>query len=152
TQLTQTNAALLSQLELNPAEEFEFDGAKTPVTRTAKIGKLKASTDIGPGKTTKIHGFIIKPSQSRFDQPTKLPMVLLIHGGPQGAWLDAWSYRWNAQMWAARGYVTVMINPHGSTGYGQAFTEQISGDWGGAVYEDLMKGVDHIIKLGYVDP
>src|SRR5215471_13382015 len=79
-------------------------------------------------------------------------MVLLIHGGPQGAWLDSWGYRWNYQMWAARGYVTVMINPHGSTGYGQAFTEQISGDWGGAAYEDLMKGVDHVINLGYVDP
>ncbi|MEK7831410.1 MAG: S9 family peptidase, partial [Acidobacteriota bacterium] len=62
------------------------------------------------------------------------------------------SYRWNAQMWAARGYVTVLINPHGSTGYGQAFTEQISGDWGGAVYEDLLRGVDHVVKQDYVDP
>jgi dipeptidyl aminopeptidase/acylaminoacyl peptidase len=149
-QLTQTNAALLAQLDLNPAEEFEFDGAKTPVVRTAKLGKVKASTDIGPGKPSRIQGFIVKPPQ--FDQTKKYPMVLLIHGGPQGAWLDSWSYRWNAQMWAARGYVTVMINPHGSTGYGQAFTEEISGDWGGAVYEDLMKGVDHVIKLGYVDP
>ena len=79
-------------------------------------------------------------------------MILLIHGGPQGAWLDSWGYRWNPQMWAARGYVTVLINPHGSTGYGQEFTEQITGDWGGAVYEDLMKGVDDVVKRGYVDP
>jgi dipeptidyl aminopeptidase/acylaminoacyl peptidase len=149
-QLTQTNAALMAQLDLNPAEEFEYEGAKTPVVRTAKLGKLKASTDIGPGKTAMIHGFIVKPPQ--FDKSKKYPMVLLIHGGPQGAWLDSWGYRWNYQMWAARGYVTVLINPHGSTGYGQAFTEQISGDWGGAAYEDLMKGVDHVIKLGYVDP
>lgn len=127
-QLTQTNAALLAQLDLNPAEDFEYSGA------------LKA----------RIHGFIVKPPQ--FDKSKKYPMVLLIHGGPQGAWLDNWGYRWNPQMWAARGYVTVLINPHGSTGYGQAFTEQISGDWGGAVYEDLMRGVDHMIKLGYVDP
>lgn len=127
-QLTQTNAALLAQLDLNPAEDFEYAGA------------LKA----------KIHGFIVKPPQ--FDKSKKYPMVLLIHGGPQGAWLDNWGYRWNAQMWAARGYVTVMINPHGSTGYGQAFTEQISGDWGGAVYDDLMRGVDHVIAQGYVDP
>jgi dipeptidyl aminopeptidase/acylaminoacyl peptidase len=127
-QLTRTNADLLAQLDLNKAEDFEFDGA------------LK----------TKIHGFIVKPPQ--FDKTKKYPMVLLIHGGPQGAWLDSWGYRWNYQMWAARGYVTVLINPHGSTGYGQAFTEQISGDWGGAVYDDLMKGVDHMIKLGYVDP
>ena len=126
-QLTQTNANLLAQLDLNKAEDFEYDGA------------LKA----------KIHGFIVKPPQ--FDKTKKYPMALLIHGGPQGAWLDSWGYRWNAQMWAARGYVAVLINPHGSTGYGQAFTEQISGDWGGAVYDDLMKGVDHIIKLGYVD-
>jgi dipeptidyl aminopeptidase/acylaminoacyl peptidase len=127
-QLTQTNANLLAQLDLNKAEDFEYDGA------------LKA----------RIHGFIVKPPQ--FDKTKKYPMILLIHGGPQGAWLDSWGYRWNAQMWAARGYVAVLINPHGSTGYGQAFTEQISGDWGGAVYDDLMKGVDHIIKLGYVDP
>jgi dipeptidyl aminopeptidase/acylaminoacyl peptidase len=149
-QLTQTNAALMAQLDLNPAEDFEYEGAKTPVVRTAKLGKLQASTDIGPGKTSMIHGFIVKPPQ--FDKSKKYPMVLLIHGGPQGAWLDSWGYRWNYQMWAARGYVTVLINPHGSTGYGQAFTEQISGDWGGAVYEDLMKGVDHVVKLGYVDP
>ncbi|MGE0127158.1 MAG: prolyl oligopeptidase family serine peptidase [Blastocatellales bacterium] len=127
-QLTQTNAALLSQLDLNPAEDFEYAGA------------LKAS----------IHGFIIKPPQ--FDKSKKYPMILLIHGGPQGAWHDNWGYRWNPQMWAARGYVVALINPHGSTGYGQAFTEQISGDWGGAVYNDLMKGVDYVIAEGYVDP
>jgi len=149
-QLTQTNAALISQLDLAPAEDFEYEGAKTPVVRAVKLGKLKASTDLGPGQSSKIHGFIVKPPQ--FDKSKKYPMILLIHGGPQGAWLDSWSYRWNAQMWAARGYVAVLINPHGSTGYGQAFTEQISGEWGGAVYEDLMKGVDHVIKLGYVDP
>lgn len=127
-QLTNTNSNLLAQIDLNPAEDFEY------------VGALKA----------KIHGFIVKPPQ--FDKSKKYPMILLIHGGPQGAWLDNWGYRWNAQMWAARGYVTVLINPHGSTGYGQAFTEQITGDWGGAVYEDLMKGVDHVINLGYVDP
>ena len=127
-QLTQANASLLAQLDLSKAEDFEYDGA------------LKS----------KIHGFIVKPPQ--FDKSKKYPMILLIHGGPQGAWLDSWGYRWNPQMWAARGYVAVLINPHGSTGYGQAFTEQISGDWGGAVYEDLMKGVDHVIKLGNVDP
>jgi dipeptidyl aminopeptidase/acylaminoacyl peptidase len=126
-QLTRTNETLISQLDLGAVEDIEY------------VGALKA----------KVHGFIVKPPQ--FDQSKKYPMVLLIHGGPQGAWLDSWGYRWNPQMWAARGYVTVLLNPHGSTGYGQAFTEQISGDWGGAVYEDLMKGVDHVVKLGYVD-
>lgn len=148
-QLTQTNAELLSQLNLPPPEDFEYAGARTPVMRTKKLGPIKASTDIGRGRTAMIHGFIVKPPQ--FDPARKYPMVLLVHGGPQGAWMDAWSYRWNAQMFAARGYVTVLINPHGSTGYGQALTEQISGDWGGAAYEDLMKGVDYIIKQGYVD-
>lgn len=126
-QLTRVNAELLAQLDLSKPEDFEYTGA------------LK----------TKIHGFIVKPPH--FDKAKKYPMILLIHGGPQGAWLDAWSYRWNPEMFAARGYVTVMINPHGSTGYGQAFTEQISGNWGGAVYDDLMKGVDYVIAQGYVD-
>ncbi len=148
-QITRMNEPLMSQIDLNEPEEFEFAGAKTPVVRTARIGKLTASTDIGRGKTEMIHGFIVKPPH--FDKTKKYPMILLVHGGPQGAWLDAWGYRWNPQMFAARGYVTVMINPHGSTGYGQAFTEQISGDWGGAVYEDLMKGVDYIVRQGYVD-
>jgi len=127
-QLTQANAGLLGRLDLSKAEDFEYDGA------------LKS----------KIHGFIVKPPQ--FDKTKRYPMILLIHGGPQGAWLDSWGYRWNPQMWAARGYVAVLINPHGSTGYGQAFTEEISGDWGGAAYDDLMKGVNHVINLGYVDP
>jgi dipeptidyl aminopeptidase/acylaminoacyl peptidase len=126
-QLTRTNEALMAQLDLGAVEDVEYTGA------------LKA----------KVHGFVVKPPQ--FDAAKKYPMVLLIHGGPQGAWLDSWGYRWNPQMWAARGYVTVLLNPHGSTGYGQAFTEQISGEWGGAVYEDLLKGVDHVVKLGYVD-
>ncbi len=126
TQLTKHNAQTLSQVHLSAAEDFEFTGAR----------KMK------------VHGYIVKPPA--FDPKKKYPMMLLIHGGPQGAWADSWGYRWNPQMWAARGYVTVLINPHGSTGYGQAFTEQISGDWGGAVYEDLMKGVDHMIATGYV--
>ena len=115
-----------------------------------KLGKFKVSTDIGKGQDAEIHGFIVKPPQ--FDPTKKYPMIVLIHGGPQGAWFDSWAYRWNPQMFAARGYVVVLINPHGSTGYGQAFTEEISGDWGGAVYEDLMKGVDYVVKQGYVDP
>ncbi|GAC1446423.1 MAG: hypothetical protein NVSMB56_04950 [Pyrinomonadaceae bacterium] len=126
-QLTKTNADLTSQLNINPAEDFDFDGALN----------------------VKVQGFIVKPPN--FDASKKYPMVLLIHGGPQGAWLDNWGYRWNAQMFAARGYVAVLINPHGSTGYGQAFVEEISGDWGGAVYEDLMRGVDAVVKRGYVD-
>ncbi len=148
-QLSTMNSDLLARVDLKPAEEFKFAGAREPVTHTVKAGGLKASADVGRGRASTIHGYIIKPPN--FDPAKKYPMVLLIHGGPQGAWLDSWGYRWNPQVFAARGYVTVMINPHGSTGYGQAFTEQISGDWGGAVYEDLMKGVDYMVQQGYVD-
>ena len=70
-------------------------------------------------------------------------MKFLIHGGPQGAWGDDWSYRWNAELFAANGYVVVMINPRGSTGYGQAVVEEVSGDWGGKPFTDLMTGLDY---------
>lgn len=150
TQLTQTNTALLAQLDLTPAEEIEYAGARVNRPKPRQFGKVIATRNGGGGQAARIHGFIYKPPQ--FDPAKKYAMVLLIHGGPQGAWMDNWGYRWNAQMWAARGYVTVMLNPHGSTGYGQAFTEQISGEWGGAVYEDLMKGVDYVLSQGYVDP
>ena len=70
-------------------------------------------------------------------------MKFFIHGGPQGAWGDAWSYRWNAELFAANGYVVVMINPRGSTGYGQAFVEGVNGDWGGKPFTDLMTGLNY---------
>ena len=66
-----------------------------------------------------------------------------MHGGPQTAWGDAWSYRWNWELMAASGYVVVGINRRGSTGYGQKFVDEVSGDWGGSAYEDLMKGLDY---------
>ena len=92
-----------------------------------------------------VQGFMVKPPN--FDASKKYPVKFLIHGGPQGAWGNSWTYRWNAQLFAASGnYVVVMINPHGSTGYGQAFTDGVSGDWGGKPYEDLMSGFDHIVK------
>ena len=90
---------------------------------------------------TKVQGFLVKPPN--FDPSKKYPVKFLIHGGPQGAWGDAWSYRWNPELFAANGYVVVMINPRGSTGYGQKFLEEVSGDWGGRPYIDLMKGLDY---------
>ncbi len=89
----------------------------------------------------KVEGFIVKPPE--FDASKKYPVKFLIHGGPQGAWGDDWSYRWNPELFAANGYVVIMINFHGSTGYGQKFIDAINGDWGGAPYEDLMKGLDY---------
>ena len=89
---------------------------------------------------TPVEGFLIRPPN--FDESQKYPVKFLIHGGPQGAWGDAWSYRWNPELMAASGYVVVMVNPRGSTGYGQAFIDGVNGDWGGKAYVDLMKGLD----------
>jgi dipeptidyl aminopeptidase/acylaminoacyl peptidase len=98
---------------------------------------------------TPIQGFLITPPG--FDASKRYPAVVLIHGGPQGAWSDSWSYRWNPQMFAARGYVVLMPNPRGSTGFGQRFIEEISRDWGGRVYTDIMNGVDVLASRPYVD-
>ncbi len=97
----------------------------------------------------KMQMWILKPPG--FDSTKKYPAVYLVHGGPQGAWEDGWSYRWCPEIWAAQGYVVAMPNPRGSTGFGQKFVEEISGDWGGKCYRDLMAGADYLAKLDYVD-
>jgi dipeptidyl aminopeptidase/acylaminoacyl peptidase len=127
-QLTRHNAERLAALELNAAEHFWFAGAGG----------------------TQVHGMLLRPP--RFDPAKKYPTVLICHGGPQTMFGDAWSYRWNAQLFAAPGYVVVMINRRGSTGFGQKFTDEIVGDYGGRAFEDLMKGVDHVLaKYPFVD-
>jgi dipeptidyl aminopeptidase/acylaminoacyl peptidase len=93
--------------------------------------------------------WILKPPG--FDAKKKWPVAYLVHGGPQGAWEDSWSFRWNAQAWAAQGYVVAMPNPRGSTGFGQKFVDEITGDWGGKCYRDLVAGLDYVEKLPYVD-
>ena len=93
--------------------------------------------------------WLLKPPD--FDDKKKWPLVYLIHGGPQGAWEDGWSFRWNAQLWAAQGYVVAMPNPRGSTGFGQKYVDEITGDWGGKCYRDLVAGLDYLKKLPYVD-
>ena len=119
--VTHVNDALLSQLDLPPLEWFTFKGAE----------------DVD------VQGCVLRPPG--FDVGKKYPVKFLIHGGPQGAWSDSWSFRWNPELFAATGgYVVVAINPHGSTGYGQAFTDAVSGDWGGKPYIDLMKGLDYV--------
>jgi dipeptidyl aminopeptidase/acylaminoacyl peptidase len=96
-----------------------------------------------------IQTFIVKPPD--FSPLKKYPVLFLIHGGPQGAWGETWSYRWNPQVFASAGYLVVMPNPRGSTGYGQKFIDDINGDWGGKVYEDIMAVVDHVAALPYAD-
>jgi dipeptidyl aminopeptidase/acylaminoacyl peptidase len=127
-QLTHFNDAVLLQIGMPPLESFSFIGAHGD----------------------KVEGFLVKPPN--FDASKKYPVKFLIHGGPQGAWGDDWSYRWNAELFAAptsatsSGYVVILINFHGSTGYGQKFIDAINGDWGGAPFEDLMKGLDYAEK------
>ncbi len=93
--------------------------------------------------------WILKPPG--FVEGKKYPVVYMIHGGPQGAWEDGWSWRWNPTLWAAQGYIIALPNPRGSTGFGQKFVDQISGDWGGKCYRDLVAGLEYVKKLPYVD-
>jgi dipeptidyl aminopeptidase/acylaminoacyl peptidase len=93
--------------------------------------------------------WILKPPG--FDAKKKWPVAFLVHGGPQGAWDDGWSFRWNPQAWAAQGYVVALPNPRGSTGFGQQYVDDISGDWGGKVYDDLMAGADYLEKQPWID-
>ena len=96
-----------------------------------------------------VHGYLVRPAGHHGQ---KVPLALLIHGGPQGSFGDHFHYRWNPQAFAGHGYAVLMIDFHGSTGYGQSFTDAIRGDWGGAPYEDLMKGLDHALaKYAFLD-
>jgi dipeptidyl aminopeptidase/acylaminoacyl peptidase len=125
--LTRLNDTVIADYTLTPFEEFWVSGADGD----------------------KIHSFLLKPP--KFDATKKYPVLFLIHGGPQGAWSESWSYRWNPQVFAAAGFVVVMPNPRGSTGYGQKLTDDINRDWGGKVYTDIMASVDHASSLPYVD-
>ena len=102
-----------------------------------------------PNDKTRVHSFIVKPPG--FQGNRKYPMLLLVHGGPQGAWGQSWSYRWNPQVFAGAGYVVVMPNPRGSTGYGQKFTDDINQDWGGKPFDDIIAVVDQMASKPYVD-
>jgi len=122
TAVTHLNDQALSRIAMQPLEPFAFKGAEN----------------------AEVQGFLVRPPN--FDKQKKYPAKFLIHGGPEGAWGDDWSYRWDPELFAANGYVVVMINPHGSTGYGQKFTEGVVGDWGGKPFADLMKGLDYAEK------
>ncbi len=126
-QLTHENDALLARIPMGTTEDVWWRGADG----------------------VRVHGHLVKPPH--FVPSKKYPAIVLIHGGPQGAWSDAWSYRWNPQPFAARGYVILMPNPRGSSGFGQKFVEEISRDWAGKVYGDLMAGVDTLAAMPFVD-
>jgi dipeptidyl aminopeptidase/acylaminoacyl peptidase len=115
--LTDLNEAALADVKFGEFEQFSFAGAN--------------------GET--VYGHVMKPWDAK--PGVKYPLAFLVHGGPQGSFGNSWSYRWNPQVYAGAGYATVFIDFHGSTGYGQKFTDAISGDWGGAPLEDLKKGL-----------
>ncbi|MEP6538813.1 MAG: S9 family peptidase, partial [Bryobacteraceae bacterium] len=125
--MTHLNDAVTDGYQLTALEEFWVDSADK----------------------TKIHSFVVKPAG--FQAGRKYPVVFLIHGGPQGAWGESWSYRWNPQVFAGAGFVVVMPNPRGSVGYGQKFTDDINSDWGGRPFDDIMAVADHVAALPYVD-
>jgi len=127
-QLTHHNDSILANVEMNAPETFWFDGAEG----------------------TRVHAMMIRPPH--FDAAKKYPLLVVLHGGPQTMWSNAWGYRWNAEVFSAAGYVTLMINRRGSTGYGQKFTDEITNDWGGKAYVDVMKGIDTVLaKYKFID-
>ncbi|HEY7306178.1 MAG TPA: S9 family peptidase [Bryobacteraceae bacterium] len=125
--LTHLNDAVLNNCQLTPLEKISVDGSDG----------------------AKIESFIVKPPG--FDGSSRYPALFIVHGGPEGDWGESWSYRWNAQVLAAAGYVVVMPNPHGSIGYGQSFTDAVNGDWGGRPYDDIMATVEYVGNLPYID-
>jgi dipeptidyl aminopeptidase/acylaminoacyl peptidase len=117
TALTHVNHDAMAQVKLGTPEQFSFKGANDDT----------------------VYGYVVKPVD--FDAKKTYPVAFLIHGGPQGSFGNDWHYRWNPQSYAAHGYLAVMIDFHGSTGYGQGFTDAIRDDWGGKPLEDLKKGL-----------
>lgn len=120
--ITQINREKLAKVKMGEPEQFSFPGWNDET----------------------VYGYIVKPVD--FDPSQKYPVAFLIHGGPQGSFGNHFHYRWNPQVYAGRGYVAVMIDFHGSTGYGQAFTDAIRGDWGGKPLVDLQKGLEFVLK------
>ncbi|KAJ1722433.1 dipeptidylpeptidase [Coemansia erecta] len=129
-QLTKVNSDILKDVYVGDAEDFWFAGALDE----------------------QVHGWLIKPPS--FDATKKYPLAYIIHGGPQGSNQKVFGFSiWDSNMYASAGFVTVMVNFHGSTGYGQKFTDSINRQWGGYPYEDLMKGLDYLLEAhSYIDP
>ncbi len=127
-QLTHFNDALLSEYQLPKLEEFSVESPDQ----------------------ARVSSFLLKPPGFRAGR--RYPVLFLIHGGPQGAWGESWTYRWNAQVFAAAGFVVVMPNPRGSTGYGQKFIDEINEDWGGKPFDDIMAVADYVANQPCVDP
>ena len=156
-QLAFSQSAIQYPSEIYVTPTSSFAGRPAPQNISHANEQLLAELDLPGPESVTVRGaggtpmqmWILKPSGFRGDKIW--PLAYLVHGGPQGAWEDGWTYRWNAEAWAAQGYVVALPNPRGSTGFGQKYVEEISGDWGGKCFEDLMAGVDYLEKLPYID-
>ncbi|KAJ2400645.1 dipeptidylpeptidase, partial [Coemansia sp. RSA 2530] len=120
--VSQLNPKLASEVFLSAPEDVTFTGAANST----------------------IHGFLLRPPN--FDSQKKYPLAFVIHGGPQSSFTDGWSPRWNLNIFAAAGFVTVALDPQGSTGYGQNFTDAIRNQWGGKPYESLMRSLEQLLE------
>jgi dipeptidyl aminopeptidase/acylaminoacyl peptidase len=161
TSLDGKEVAFLSAALNRPAEVFTCErDLRTAVARSVSsvndsvlaeldLPRPESVTVEGAGRTP-MQMWILKPPG--FDANKKWPLAFLVHGGPQQAWEDGWSYRWNPELWAAQGYIVALPNPRGSTGFGQKYVDEISGDWGGRCYEDLMAGLAYLEKQPSIDP
>ena len=149
-----TRASLLSVLTLDTASGIY----KSQLLYDANAEEMKKYEMIEPewftftgANNERIQGWIMKPIN--FVEGKKYPLAYLIHGGPEGAWEPAWSYRWNPNLWANHGFAVVMINPHGSSGMGIKFQNAVRYNWGGWPFEDIMKGLDYVLNnYNYIDP
>ena len=144
-----TKPAEIFTINTDPKERKQMTTFNEAAMRGVQLAEVEEVWWKGAGGAL-VHGYVLFPKGTF--RGKKNPLLVLIHGGPQGMWSDRHHPRWNPQLFAAPGYVTFLPNPRGSVGYGQRFTDEINKDWGGKPYEDIMKGVDHLIEEGWVDP
>ncbi len=146
---TEVYACDLSADDGKASRARNLSRANDALLKKLDMGRLE-SVSVKSTDGTPMQMWIVLPPD--FDANKKWPLAYLVHGGPQSSWEDGWSYRWNPVLWAAQGYVVALPNPRGSSGFGQKYTDEISGDWGGQVFRDLMVGVAYMEKQSYIDP
>ena len=145
---TLTAPSELFRVDASGGNERALTHENSAWLREVAFVRPESHTVKGAGGTP-VQYWLIKPPH--FDPSKRYPVLFLIHGGPQGAWEDAWSTRWNPSLWAAQGWVVAAPNPRGSTGFGQKFVDEITGDWAGKVMVDLDAVFDAVAKLPYTD-
>jgi len=154
----QQNRVYFSASSLNtPPEIFRYEPKSRVLKQLSHVNKEstdklhlgKIKEEVVADEKNSVHGFVVLPPG--FNPVRRYPMVVLIHGGPQGAWTNSWHSRWNPQLFAAQGYIVAMPNPRGSRGYGQKFTDAVTQNWGGGPFKDIMQFTEHIAKQKYVD-